>query len=325
MKSLFSIFTELSSKNIENDGYSPVEKISYSDLFYIGVSEKRTPMVLINCNIDNSPTDIELKYIEVLYNKHCKIIDNEEKSELTCTILKLNDESYDFQSYFLEVIDLILQRLPSNPTSSQINNEIIKIIKLFSCTTRPALKTIQGLWAEILVIEQSKDPDYLIRAWHSKSTSKYDFNDGEDKLEVKSTTNNSRIHTFSLEQLITNENSKLIIASVLTVQTGIGKNILDLRDSIFSRVTNIDTQVLFDSIIFSTLGNEVDKCIDYIFDYQLAIDELKFYDSEIVPKIKKEDIPNEISNVKFQCNLTNIQDINRNDALLNNNQLFSKL
>ena len=35
MKSLFSIFTELSSKNIENDGYSPVEKISYSDLFYI--------------------------------------------------------------------------------------------------------------------------------------------------------------------------------------------------------------------------------------------------------------------------------------------------
>ena len=67
------------------------------------------------------------------------------------------------------------------------------------------------------------------------------------------------------------------------------------------------------------------SCIDYIFDYQLAIDELKFYDSEIVPKIKKEDIPNEISNVKFQCNLTNIQAINRNDALLNNNQLFSKL
>lgn len=325
MKSLFSIYSELCSKNIENDGYSPVEKITYSQLFYIGVSDKRTPMVLINCSIDNSPNDIELKYIEVLYNKHCKIIDNNEKSELTCTILKLNDESYDFQSYFLEVIDLILQRLPSNPTSSQINDEILKIIKLFSCTTHPALKTIQGLWAEILVIEQSKDPDYLIRAWHSKSTSKYDFNDGEDKIEVKSTTNNSRIHTFSLEQLITNENSKLIIASVLTVQTGIGKNILDLRDSIFLRVSNIDTQVLFDSIIFNTLGNEVDKCIDYIFDYQLAIDELKFYDSEIVPKINKEAIPSEISNVKFQCNLTNIKNVNRNDNLLINNQLFSKL
>lgn len=325
MKSLFSIYSELCSKNIENDGYSPVEKITYSKLFFIGVSDKRTPMVLINCSIDNSPNDIELKYIEVLYNKHCKIIDNNEKSELTCTILKLNDESYDFQSYFLEVIDLILQRLPSNPTSSQINDEIVKIIKLFSCTTHPALKTIQGLWAEILVIEQSKDPDYLIRAWHSKSTSKYDFNDGENKIEVKSTTNNSRIHTFSLEQLITNENSKLIIASVITVQTGIGKNILDLRDSIFSRVTNIDTQVIFDSIIFNTLGNEVDKCIDYIFDYQLAIDELEFYDSEIVPKINKEAIPSEISNIKFQCNLTNIINVNRNDNLLINNQLFSKL
>ncbi len=325
MKSLFSIYSELCSKNIENDGYSPVEKITYSKLFFIGVSDKRTPMVLINCSIDNSPNDIELKYIEVLYNKHCKIIDNNEKSELTCTILKLNDESYDFQSYFLEVIDLILQRLPSNPTSSQINDEIVKIIKLFSCTTHPALKTIQGLWAEILVIEQSKDPDYLIRSWHSKSTSKYDFNDAEDKLEVKSTTNNSRIHTFSLEQLITNQNSKLIIASVLTVQTGIGKSILDLRDSIFSRVMNIDTQMLFDSIIFSTLGNEIDKCKDFIFDYQLAIDELRFYNSLDVPKINKELIPTEISNIKFQCNLTHIKAINRNDTFINDSQLFSKL
>lgn len=325
MKSLFSIYSDLCSKNIENDGYSPVEKIAYSQLFYVGVSDKRTPMVLLNCKIDNSSNDIELKYIEVLYNKHCKIIDNDDKSELTCTILKLNDESYDFQSYFLEVIDLILQRLPMNPTSSQINDEIIKIIKLFSCTTHPALKTIQGLWAEMLVIEQSKDPDYLIRAWHSKSTSKYDFNDGKDKIEVKSTTNNSRIHTFALEQLITNENSKLIIASVLTVQTGIGKNILDLRGSIFSRVKDIDTQVLFDSIIFATLGSEIDKCNDYIFDYQLAIDELKFYNSLNIPKIDKELIPSEISNIKFQCNLTHVNDINRNDSLMNDNKLFSKL
>lgn len=325
MKSLFRRFSELSSKNIENDGYSPVEKISYSDLFYIGVSDKKTPMVLIDCNIDNSPADIELKYIEVLYNKHCKIIDNEEKSEITCTILKLNNESYDFQSYFLEVIDLILQRLQKNPTSTQINDEIIKIIKLFSCTTHPALKSVQGLWAEILVIEQSKDPDSLIKAWHSKTTSKFDFNNGEDKIEVKSTTNNSRIHTFSLEQLFANENSQLIIASVITVQTGLGKNILDLRDSIFSRVMDIDTQVLFDSIIFATLGNEIDKCNDFIFDYQLAVDELRFYNSLDVPKINKELIPSEISNVKFQSNLTHIKDINRKDTFMNNNPLFSKL
>ena len=325
MKNLFGIYSELCSRNIENDGFFPVTKLSYSDLFYIGVSDKRTPMFLINCNIDNSPNDIELKYIQVLYNKRCKIIDNNDKTELTCTILLLNDDSYDFQSYFLEVIDLILRKLPNNPTSSQINDEIIKIIKLFSCTTRPALKTIQGLWAEMLIIEQSNDPDYLIHSWHSNTTSKYDFNNGEDKLEVKSTTNNSRVHTFALEQLISNENSKLIIASVITMQTGIGKNILDLRDSIFTKISNIDTQVLFDSIIFSTLGNDVDKCLDYIFDYQLAVDELKLYKSEDVPTIKKELIPSEISNVKFQCDLTNIPDIKKSDPYIKENTLFSKL
>ena len=65
--------------------------------------------------------------------------------------------------------------------------EIEKLINLFTKFSKPALKTIQGLWAELLIIEQSKNPDYLIQSWHSSTTDKYDFNDGIDKIEVKST------------------------------------------------------------------------------------------------------------------------------------------
>lgn len=315
MKSLFSIYTQLCLQNIENDGYSPVEKLTYSDLFYIGVSDKKTPMFLIDCNIDNFPNDLELKYIQVLYNKRCRIIDNNKKTEVTCTILQLNDESYDFQNYFLEVIDLILRRLPKNPTSLQINEEIETMIKLFSCTTHPALKTVQGLWAEMLVIEQSKCPEYLIKAWHAKSTSKFDFNDGESKIEVKSSSNSIRIHTFEYGQLTSNNTSKLLIASVFAIETGLGKNILDLRESIFSRVSDLNVQFLLDKKIFETLGVDINNCSDFNFDYQLAVDELKFYDSVNIPNIKKEYIPSEISNIKFNCDISNCISLKRNELL----------
>ena len=104
------------------------------------------------------------------------------------------------------------------------------------------MKTIQGLWAEMLIIEQSKNPEYLIRSWHSSPNSKFDFNDGQNKLEIKSTSQTKRIHSFSYEQTIPNPNSKLLIASIKVIETGVGKSILDLRDNICKKVLDLDLQ-----------------------------------------------------------------------------------
>lgn len=55
----------------------------------------------------------------------------------------------------------------------------------------------------------------------------YDFNDGIDKIEVKSTSKSHRIHKFSYDQLSPTENTNLIISSIFVIQSGIGKNIFD--------------------------------------------------------------------------------------------------
>jgi UDP-3-O-[3-hydroxymyristoyl] N-acetylglucosamine deacetylase/3-hydroxyacyl-[acyl-carrier-protein] dehydratase len=90
------------------------------------------------------------------------------------------------QEYFLKIVFVLLRNLSDKPLLKDLKIEIDKLINLFSKFTKPPLKTIQGLWAELLIIEQSKNPDYLIQSWHNSSSDKYDFNDGIDKIEVKS-------------------------------------------------------------------------------------------------------------------------------------------
>ena len=65
------------------------------------------------------------------------------------------------------------------------------------------------------------------------------------------------------------------------------------------------------------------KSLDFYFDYQLAVDELKFFDSGSIPKI--ENIPTEISNVKFSCDLSNIKSLSKNELKKIDSVLFRGL
>ena len=326
MEQICKLYSDLQNRLSEKTGFTPVVDILKSEKLLLGISENRTPMFLIDCKFENAVADLKLECISVLFNKTCKVIDDDKQEySRICTVIVLNSENYDFQNYFLEVIYLLLQNLPTNPSSEQIKKEIDKIVTLFSYASKAAMKTVQGLWAELLVISQSQNPEYLIKAWHSTPKSKFDFNDGTDKIEVKSSSAMERIHAFALEQLIPNENSKLIVVSVFAVQTGVGKNIADLRTIIFSRIHDLQIQSLLDSIVFQTLGTDLESSFDYCFDYQLAVDEIRFFDSNSIPKIKKENIPVEISNVKFSCNLSSLPYMTKDELNLSQSNLFRSL
>ena len=122
-----------------------------------------------------------------------------------------------------------------------------------------------------------------------------------------------RIHRFSHSQLESNTSSHLIIASILTTQTGLGLNIFDLRKRIFDNLTDKDLIIKIDEILSKTLGNDIIKAADYYFDYYSAIDYLKFYDSKDIPTLGKSEIPIQISNIKFDCDFSDFAQINLNN------------
>lgn len=308
--SVYKIFTDLQRKETANADCFSVASLPFSEKHKIGISTEGYPMFFIECNAKEHTLDINLEFISVLFNRTCRLKgDDDTFSENTFTIVSLKTENIDFQQYFLEVVCIILEQLPENPTHNQLKIEIQKLIDLFSRFTRPPKKTIQGLWAEMFIIDQAKYPEYLIQSWHASPEDKFDFNDGQDKIEVKSTSQARRVHSFAFEQLNPNRNSNLLIASVFVVQTGCGKNIFDLKDSICKKVTNLQLQFRLNELLSQTLGSDFDKVFDVYFDYQQAIDTLSFFDFKDIPTINSGNIPNEVSNVRFDCDLSRVQTI----------------
>lgn len=324
-KTVSELFFELQT-NLPESGKFGVRPLYFSNLVLLGISPEGNPIFFIEKEFKNNTKDFKLALISVLFNRDCSLIlDNGKTVENKYSLIILHSDDYDMQQYFLNVVALLFQKLPQDPSQKELVDEINKLILLFSASAKPAMKTIQGLWAEMLIIEQSNNPEYLIRSWHSSPNSKYDFNDGRNKLEVKSTNQTKRIHSFSYEQTIPNPNSKLLIASIKVIETGIGKSILDLRDNICKRVLDLDLQYKVNEMILSSLGSDFSNISDLFFDYQYAIDETVFIDSEKIPTIPLSSIPSELSNIKFSCDLSNINSIKKEDLRISSEILFRSL
>ncbi len=216
----YNIFKELQLKELVSPDSFMGASLPFSDFHKVGVSKGNEPMFFISCSENGNLIDINLEVFSVLFNRPCKIYENGICSEEVYTVIQLKTDNSDLQRYFINVVCLVLQQLPPTPTQKGLRVEIDKIIELFRSIANPPKQTLQGLWAELLVVEQSKNPEILVKAWHSSPEDKFDFNDGKDKLEVKSTAKNHRVHSFSIDQLSPNAGSQLIIVSIFAVQTG---------------------------------------------------------------------------------------------------------
>jgi len=314
MKTVFKIFQELKNESPKNGDSFAIASLPSIKNHKIGISQNGQPIFFIKC--DNSAKinslDTNLEFISVQFNRQCQLINSKgKKEEDIYTIISLKSDSDYLQEYFLKIVFVLIKNLSEKPLLKNLKIEIEKLINLFAKFSKPALKTIQGLWAELLIIEQSKNPDYLIESWHNSISDKYDFNDGIDKIEIKSTAKNRRIHSFSIEQLNPNTNSKLVISSVFAIETGTGVNIFDLVEKIEVKVKNKNLSFRVNEMVVATLGKDFEKSFDIFFDYQFAIDSIQHYNSVDIPTINGNQIPTNIINVRFDCDLTNVKTVSK--------------
>lgn len=314
MQSIFKIF-----QNLKNETPSKIDGFTIANLpkiknHKIGLSKDGLPLFFIKCENETNEKalDYSLESISIQFNQKCQLLSNDKKvANGDYTIIALKTDSVDLQEYFLNILYFVLLNLPAIANLKELKFEVEKLVSLFNKFSKLPTKTIQGLWAELLVIEQSSNPEYLVKAWHYSPTDKFDFNDGIDKIEVKSTAKSRRIHNFSLEQLNPNKNSKLIIASVFAVETGKGKTIFDLVKLIDDKVKNKEVLFRINEALFDTLGRDFEKTFEHYFDYQLAVDSLAFFNSELIPKIEVSSIRQEISNIHFDCDLSKIEELKK--------------
>lgn len=296
----------------------------------LGRSEEGFPKFFVNTgNPSSGIHNIMGELLSVEYNVDCCLVDSDGKSlESTFAIITLRSQDEALQQLFIEVFTLMLKTLKEVPENYELSLKIEGLLSIFSALKRKPIHKIQGLWAELLLIDLSKSPEVVAKAWHNSAGAKYDFTMGCDKIEVKSTSSEDRVHSFSLDQLNPSSSSNLLIASVVVRESAEDENglsVIDLYKKICSRVKDTEARIHLYNVILNTLGDEYDKSINVFFDYSQGKDSLEFYDYRDVPKIKKEDVPQLVTGVKFSSNLSHLESAFKKNYDYLNNNLFQAI
>ena len=317
MADLFKIFKGLRENSSVDEDTVLVDRIPNRMNHKIGVSKDGFPLFFIATkDTSNNAMDINLKLIQVAFQKNCELISKEgDKSDGVYTIVSLKSDSEDIVKYFVNTLHYLINQLDLTPSFAQIKAELNNLVNLFRSLSKPAKKTIQGLWAELLFINQSNDIEYVIKGWHQGKNDRYDFNDGIDKVEIKSTSKNDRVHRFSLSQLQEIKNTVVIIGSTFTVETGQGMSANDLIECIKEKVSDPSLMLKIHNTVADTMGDELERIFDIYFDYSLALNSILYFDIRDIPKISSDGLANQITNVKYDCNLSNIDSIDQNEIM----------
>lgn len=266
------------------------------------------PCLLLTQAASEPAAAIRLQNLSVSYGVPCNVNDHSgQREERAFTIIKCSSADPSLYPHFLRVLSPIIATLGANPTHAAVRRAISGLVDLFQALAKPAKKSVQALWAELLVIRRASNPRVVAAAWHRLPFEHVDFLDGRQRVEVKSASNRRRLHSFSLAQLTPPANSRLVVASVFVESVGGGMSVRELSDEIRAMLLADPAALMqFDATFYSALGASWSDAMDERFDLELANESLVFVDSARVPKIDGA-IPTEVSDVRFATDMSGAQ------------------
>jgi hypothetical protein len=280
----------------------------------LGRGSNGEPALLIAALPDtNSPKRlprIELEHISVQHDVTCWITSpSGELASSTFTVVQYAGGDAQLRSYFLRIAGALILSLGEDPTTSSVQEAVRRLVELFRVLAQPQRKSVQGLWAELFVLVESYDPEAMAAAWHVDLQDRYDFNAGNQRIEVKSVEGRVRRHHFSLAQLNPAAEVQLLIASVLLERASGGTSVKELLDQAHTRLQNNPSlQAKVEQVVASTLGEGLPRALGIAFDLELARQSLSFFPHEQVPSIT-DDLPPEVSEVSFTADLSGLAQI----------------
>lgn len=312
---------------IDNRNLYMAAVVSPYERYRLGKDSKGAPALLIKLDSSqgrNSPPPIRLQHLFVAHGLECEVHHRQSVESGTFTVISCVDADRPMETYFLRVLQTLLPILGDNPSPMIINNAVDQLVELFQALRNPPRKTAQGLWAELLIIAEARNAGALVDAWHLMPDDLFDFNRGQYRVEVKSTSGQMRTHHFSLAQLLPPSGTELVVASVLVNRAGAGATIADLVEGIATKLASAPQRVLrLYQVVASTLGDSWHQSTLEMFDRQAACQHLAFFDVSQIPMISPE-LPKGISNVHFTADLTGKIALSR-EELKRRGGLFSVL
>lgn len=306
--SLVSVFAMLpipkAGKGGESFSAQAIEQSSYQ----VGKDTEGRPAILIvtsDIKPIETPYPVALEHISVRYNVLCEITKVGGASRQgRFIVVRCENHENDLVEYFLRTMEVHIPSLGATPSCSQVVDMVEKLIELFRALSQPSKQSIQGLWAELLIISESAEPSLLLRSWHFSPDDRYDFAFERQYVEIKSTSESARIHHFSLEQLNPPAGTAALVVSLFVERSADGFTVLDLMGKIRAEIKG-DASLLahLHRNVALTLASDWRQSTSFKFDQHLAKNSIRIYDVDSIPSVGWP-VPLDVSEVKFKANLS---------------------
>lgn len=312
---LLSVFCRLPTpETASNEEAFSAQAIEMSSPHRIGKDVESRPAILISTSDpagSNVLYPVALEHISVRYNVLCQVTDADQPPRRgRFIVIRCESHEGDLIEYFLRTMDVHIHSIGSAPSCDQVASMVEKLIELFRALSRPSKHSIQGLWAELLIIAESSDPELLLRSWHGEPGERYDFTAGGQCVEVKSTSSQTRVHYFSLEQLNPATGTTVLVLSLFVQRSADGLTVVDVIDSIRSQIgDNLSLLAHLHRNVTITLGSDWRQAASLRFDHQLAKESIRIYDADKIPSVNWPTLL-EVTEVKFKSNLSRISSRN---------------
>ena len=307
-KSLVNLFTRIQPPDVlghDTNRYMAIP-IASSRTYRLGKDSTGSPALLIKLPPDQATnaSPIRLQHLYVVHDMHCVIHHGHGTESGRFSVLSCIEANRATENYFLRIVDALLPGLGERPDAHSINKAVDSLVELFQALSTPPIKTVRGLWAELFLLAESQNPQKLFDAWHTVPDDLYDFNEGNHRIEVKSTRGEVRRHHFSLRQLLPPEGATLAIVSVIVNRAGGGTTINDLIDELRPLLSGSPDRIFhMYKVVSLTLGDKWHEAELEMFDRPTARQSLAFFGPAEVPMVCP-DLPAGVSNVHFSSDLT---------------------
>ena len=322
---LKKLFTGLGALTSGKERVYETARIARGSHFRVARDSQGNPAILIETTGtagSESLSDFVGKHLRVGHGLSCSISEGGvEVGRGQFSVVICVDADDLLRNRFFDAAETLLRSLGETPTIQEIRRVLDGLIELFRLTSQPPKGTIQGLWAELWIIAEAREPEILLYAWHAEPTDAYDFNNGPERIEVKSTGQRVRKHYFSHRQLHPPTGSRVAIASVFVEGSGGGVTIPALVERIRRQVANIQALRRLDYVVASTLGTDWRTGVEVAFDSELASESLRYYMVESVPSLPS-DVPTGVSDIRYASDLSAAQALS-DEEMLANGELFS--
>ena len=211
---------------------------------------------------------------------------------------------------FEVIFQYVFKKIEKPINDLELASLITSLEDFFKITPEKNKRDIQiGVFGELLTIKYLYDLGFteIVEKYHTNFYSKHDVEINSNiKMEVKATSSEKRIHHFKHNQIMRND-VKVIVSSVLLEESKEGVSLREMFDMVMPLFSNPDSQFALRKLMIRC-GLIDDETNGMAFSYDKALNDIRFFDAQVLPKIDKESFDG-VYNIEYDVDCSNCENL----------------